>query len=319
MCESKKSIWIYVGIIVAVCIQLAIPFYMMMTRECILRHGTRVWIAQDPNYYARTYNRMEGAYANVKLSICHLDSTQFCDTNFVIGSPCYALLKTNADGLQEVDTVLHKHPGYGIVLKGKVCNRRFDRSEGNMIIDYQLNRIYTQQGKADALNDPEVIYEQNSNIYKFPRSAMQLEVAIGKSGTGILTGKYRYPEVIRSIMKKRTNDHPFMTYRIENRTDTDYIVPMYNGLPKIEILATEQKNWDMQISTVLWETPMEMQPQNIVVPKGETYEKVLPFDITENFVNIRKKNTCHWNPNIKVRLFTKGESEVCEELEIYCY
>lgn len=206
----KRTAWI----ILAVILQVLCLCYMAGEREWVIHRGQTVWIRTAP---VDPRDAFRGDYVRLSYSMNQVERSRRKDglatTNLagiVGGTRVYAALSTPTEkGLVRLETLTDRKPSSGLFLRG-----RTERSWGDqdLRVRYGLEAFFVEQGKG---RDIESNLRRSDGI----QVPLEMRVAVGNNGLGVLTG-YRWSELGIGLTQDTTTNRPAsiraVTMRIVN-------------------------------------------------------------------------------------------------------
>lgn len=173
--------------IAAVALQVLALGYIAGEREWILHTGRTIWLRTAP---VDPRDVMRGDYVRLDYEIARVDRALWRDglTNRpqpVVGrgpeTRVYASLRVDPQDLAEVTSLSDRQPQEGLFLRGKLDPAMSWTGSG--AVRYGLEAFFMEQGKAQDLEN-----ERSQARRGVP---LNMEVAVGKNGIGVLKG-YRW-------------------------------------------------------------------------------------------------------------------------------
>jgi uncharacterized membrane-anchored protein len=171
--------------VAAVVLQVFALAYMAGEREWISRTGKTVWLRTAP---IDPRDAMRGDYVRLDYEIARVESRLWRDgltkTNRVDewsrgGTQVFAGLRAEGEGCAEIVSLSDQRPAGGLYLRGRT-ESAWDNS---MRVRYGIEAFFMEQGRAKELEDQRL--HERSGV------PLNMEVAIGRSGIGVVKG-YRW-------------------------------------------------------------------------------------------------------------------------------
>ena len=169
-------------ILCCVAVQLSVLAYMVYGRESVVASGQRIYMATAP---IDPRDPFRGDFVRLQYPANNISSApqQWSDVDNKPGrgEVVYALLEEKPSGLHEVVLFTDTLPEDGLFIRGRRSSgRAWQRGGWRTSVRFGIEQLFVQQGSGIAI-------EEKRGIRGGLQTAMEVEVAIDKKGTAVLT------------------------------------------------------------------------------------------------------------------------------------
>lgn len=193
-------------IILAILAQLVVLAAMAGKRELVLAFGERIYLRTAPidprDPFRGDFVRLRYALNNVNLAQQRLSAER---SSIGKGERVYAVLRPLPDQVYELDYLSDQPPRDGLFLAGRTVQDWRLARPGHLAVKYGIEQLFVQQGRGLSI-------EQRQGRRGEVQVPMEVEVAVGRDGTAVLSG-YRWSrlgirlQVLRAPQAPRNADN----------------------------------------------------------------------------------------------------------------
>ncbi len=168
-------------ILCCVAVQLGVLGYMVYGRESVVTGGQRIYMATAP---IDPRDPFRGDFVRLQYPANNISSApqQWSDNDNEPerGDVIYALLEEKPGGLHEVVLFTDMQPEDGLFLRGR-RGRALRGGGSRASVRFGIEQLFVQQGSGIAI-------EEKRGVRGGMQTAMEVEIAVNKKGTAVLTG-----------------------------------------------------------------------------------------------------------------------------------
>lgn len=167
-------------IVAAVALQVLVLAVMAGQREYILATGETIYLRTAP---IDPRDPFRGDFVRLRYSLSQFDGQQLQPTPEELrrGTAIYALLEPDARNVGMVQGYSLTKPDEGVFLRGRTRHRWWSHYDTPVMVDFGIETYFVQQGRGLEI-------EERQGRRSTMQIPMEMELAVGSNGTGIIRG-----------------------------------------------------------------------------------------------------------------------------------